>query len=203
MHFWFCCNSPKANPERWTQVKLCCPVDSRDSPAKSRVQTGECLRTSYPWPSSRSWLCLQPSPFHGHISPCACGLFQSIVSSCMQNSWETSLKIHGNLSAAGMLRNRQQFWECRLCLTLSTSTLPGLGHEEHSHHLHFPLVFSPDEVQCQPAAGRIVNIHHWVFLSQHHKTNKKRFRDRLIPAPVRYYISKPNADFEHYLEGWG
>lgn len=62
-------------------------------------------------------------------------------------------------------------------------------------HLHLPHIFCPDGVQCQPPAGRTVNIHHWEFLPQHHKANKKRIRDVLIPVPGKRLYFKTKCWF--------
>lgn len=203
MHFWFCCDSPKANPERWTQVKLCCPVDSRDSPAKSRVQTGECLRTSIsmtqleiltlfaakslPW--AHLSLCLWPFPKHCQQ------LHAKQLRDIIKNTWESLCCWHAEKQA----------------------TILGVQALPHTQHIHtaragawgalspspLPPCFLPwwsSVSACSWQNSQYSPLSVSVTAPQE---NKKRFRDRLIPVPVRYYISKPNADFEHYLEGWG
>lgn len=127
--------------------------------------------------------CWHPWPFPKHC-----------ISSCMQNRRGTSLKIHRNPSADGMLRNSSNNSGSASSVSHSAvnHTEQGAGHYEH---LHFPHIFYPDEVQCQPPASRTVNIHHRGFLPQHHKTNKKRFRDMLIPVPGKRLYFKTKCWF--------
>ena len=137
----------------------------------------------------------KPLPRSTSFLVSAHGLFQSSASAAACKTAERHNKKYIEISLL------MAWWEL-FNYSASTSSVPrsalnqteqGSGHYEHSHRLvtTFPHnIFYHCEVQCQPPAGRIVNINrqlvifnHWVYLPQHHETSRKSLRHTLIPVP--------------------